>query len=150
MVVYQGIEAYMVRHRDGARYTEYTAPPRSPLHPQAPNEAYIEAVTGERFEVIVRPCQGFDFNHCGAVQFSCSIDGGKRLANVIEAKHAKAALAAKPAKDCLRRFGSSPRFVDGKWVGFWHRFHRAWFGQDSVAFGGDECELMQFRRRRGA
>jgi ribosome maturation factor RimP len=75
MVRSEGVEVFLHRHEDHQRYTGLNVPLDLPLWPGKPNEAYIEAVSGERFEIVVRVTKEFDSDGCPYVLINYGIDG---------------------------------------------------------------------------
>ncbi|TKA75411.1 hypothetical protein B0A55_05784 [Friedmanniomyces simplex] len=69
-----GIEVCVKPSEDGAPFKEYIAPATSPLYTGRRNEAYIEAVTDQRFGIFIRLGPGFDFKGCSRVRVRYSID----------------------------------------------------------------------------
>jgi len=140
MVVCNGIETYVARHEDRVRYNEYTASPESPSHTGKQNEVFIEAVTGECFEVSVQPTTTFDFQRCEAVRISCTIDGGARKNQVLYAKSVQASFTSERPIQRQRTFGTSRELVDGKWVLSGFAFTELALGKQSSNFSALKLE----------
>lgn len=60
-------QVYLARYMDYVPYTEYAAPKDSLRSSPHPHECYIEAVTDERFTIVVKLLRGFDFMGCPSV-----------------------------------------------------------------------------------
>ncbi|OQO00004.1 hypothetical protein B0A48_14207 [Cryoendolithus antarcticus] len=78
MVSSQGIEVYVVRYRNhNTRYPEYAVPMESTKYNGNPREVYIEALTDDRFAIIVDLTESFNPKGCPALQMICSVDASK-------------------------------------------------------------------------
>jgi hypothetical protein len=76
MVHKQGIAVYLVPSDDlSERFNEHPVPATSPEFTGNPNKAYIEAVDGERFTIVVD--LGADFEEKGSARLwiECFLDG---------------------------------------------------------------------------
>lgn len=71
-----GIEAYIRPYDSTGQYHEYEAPRGSPAHTGKPRERYIEAVAGQRFEMVVILRSTFDFKGKSHLEVEYDIDGG--------------------------------------------------------------------------
>jgi len=89
MVISDSIEVFVRRCKDGKRYAEYAAPRESSQYAGIFNEVYIEAVTGECFEVVVQPTANFNFKGCGAIQAECAPDGCEVFCSCITGKESR-------------------------------------------------------------
>lgn len=78
MVLYQGIRATIKRHDDDEPYREYKIP-NSPRSGRG-KEVYIEAVSGERFYVLVEVATKFDFKSSKDVQIEFEVDNEEKEA----------------------------------------------------------------------
>ncbi|KAK3699024.1 hypothetical protein LTR37_016628 [Vermiconidia calcicola] len=66
-----------IRNYDSERpYTEYEAPPDSPLHTGLPRETYIEAITNESFAIVIVIRPQFTFKKHPHVRVDIEIDDG--------------------------------------------------------------------------
>ncbi|KAI7157842.1 hypothetical protein KC349_g5311 [Hortaea werneckii] len=71
-----GIEVFVRLYGSDTAYREYQAPKSSPFYTGHENERYIEAVSGERFEVFVKLDKSFDFKNYTQARADLNIDGG--------------------------------------------------------------------------
>lgn len=70
-----GIEAYVQKYQANDHYKEYKASSESPFYTGNSNECYIEAITGERFQIgVVVP--KFNFKGYSHIEVTWDIDGG--------------------------------------------------------------------------
>ncbi|OQN99606.1 hypothetical protein B0A48_14748 [Cryoendolithus antarcticus] len=78
MVSAQGIEVYIARYRNhNHRYPEYTVPIDSPVYNGNSKEVYVEALTDDRFVIIVDLTEAFDPKGCSSLEIMMSVDGTK-------------------------------------------------------------------------
>lgn len=63
MVQANGVEVYLQRHSPPVRYEEHATPSKAMLSTRSANEKYIEAVTDERFCLVVKLLPDFDWMH---------------------------------------------------------------------------------------
>jgi hypothetical protein len=77
------VEVYLERYSDGVRYNEFTAPPGTPKYTSDPNEKYIEAITDERFRIVVKLLRGFDFMGSPKVNVTYYVDQGKIVCSTL-------------------------------------------------------------------
>lgn len=111
MVFFRGIKASVLRYGIDRPYQEYEPKQKSSETCQNEKEAYIEAVTNERFCVVVELTEKFNFNSSPDVKISCWIDGGDGYANYVSKEdHCKNIQGSK------KRFDSIKRLIDGKWI----------------------------------
>lgn len=72
MVQHEGIEVHIVRVEDDHRYEEHERPS---LHPGSKaNRIFIEAVTGERFAIVVECLPSFDWKRTSDLRIQFWID----------------------------------------------------------------------------
>lgn len=116
IVICKGVEAFVRRCRDGKRYGEHTAPRESSRYTGASNEVYIEAVSGECFEVVVQPTEEFDFTGCGAVQARCVIDRCEPWLGCTTGRETRASYKRRSPEKRKIVFGREAKWRDDKWV----------------------------------
>lgn len=76
MVQNQGIEVYLTPLLDiSKRYKEFPVPATSPSFTGNDNEAYIEAVDGERFMIVVDINEQFQEQGGARLRIECFLDG---------------------------------------------------------------------------
>jgi hypothetical protein len=76
MVEADKVEVYLVRHSDGVRYQEHTAPFGTMNCTDNLNEKYVEVGIDERFRIAVQLLEGFDFMGNPDVDVECRVDMG--------------------------------------------------------------------------
>jgi hypothetical protein len=74
MVRYKGIKATMLRYDDKRPYREYPQTQKTSGDRRNCEEIYVEAVSKERFAVVVEIMPEFDFTSSSHVQVEMSID----------------------------------------------------------------------------
>ena len=106
MVLFENVQATVIRYDDKKPYLEYNLSQQPTMHSQTVKEAYIEVVSGERFAVVVDLLSTFDFQSAPDVQIMCQVDGMNRV------------YACASKNDTLRRatLDKLLRTIDGKWM----------------------------------
>ena len=121
-----GIEVFIKPYESEGQYKEYEAPHDSPLFTGNERERYIEAVTDERFEMVVLLHSEFSFLGETYAQILCDVDGGtRRPRKYIESHDIEADTPHRTTIDSVRET------LDGKSrsIGFaFGEVHRGSFG----------------------
>lgn len=112
MVKSQGVEVYIRRFDDKQRYQEYDAPKASEDASQQSAEAYVEAVTGERFAVVIVITPEFDFKGSPDVRMSWSLDKSSQNLDY-SAMRVQSAISAQGSCKVVRK--TTHAFVNGQW-----------------------------------
>jgi hypothetical protein len=92
MVRHQGIDVYLAPFSDiNNRFREYPVPATSPKSTNDASEAYVEAVDGERFVVVVDLGEEYEAKGSARLWIECFIDGGfmsKQVSPYVQLKEA--------------------------------------------------------------
>lgn len=124
----------MRRRADGRKYWEYDVPRDSPKYTGKRNEVYIEAVTGEAFEVVMRPTQDFDFKGCEGIDISCVIDNGTAVEHFMSAKTMIKSFKDNNVAGREITFGADAQRRNGKWMKAQVVFSQLALGMACLAF----------------
>jgi hypothetical protein len=113
MVKSQGVEAYLVRYEDKHRYPEHAPLPTQEGVLDLFTMAYVEIVTGERYEIFVVFTADFNFKSLPDVKIIWSVDKN----------HCHSFLSSQKLQDSIQTKGQYergvsciPALVDGKWM----------------------------------
>jgi hypothetical protein len=92
MVRHQGIDVYLAPFSDiNNRFREYPVPATYPKFTNGASEAYVEAVDGERFVVVVDLGEEYEAKGSARLWIECFIDGGfisKQVSPYVQLKEA--------------------------------------------------------------
>lgn len=113
MVTSKGVKANLVRYEGHEPYAEYLLPRGALKHPDKEELVFVEAVTGERFGIIVELLPGFDFKSKPAVEVAYSIDGSDGFTDHLSAEDAKRPTAVIGDRRC--EAWTTGRLIHGKW-----------------------------------
>jgi hypothetical protein len=107
------VEVYLARYSDGVRLNEFTAPPGTPKHTGDPNESYVEATTGERFQIVVKLLPGFKFLGSPKVRVDFYVDQGGHVWGTLSKKKDR---FASPSDMSHREYilDDIQQFIDGQ------------------------------------
>lgn len=109
MVQAQDVEVFLAPFSDiTKRYKEYPIPATSPSFTGDVNEAYIEAVDGERFVIVVDLGANFDAKGGTHLRIRCTVDGSSG------AKHRIIPTESKPNNRSVNEYYQ--RRINGNWV----------------------------------
>lgn len=108
-------EVWVARYSDKVRYPEYTVPKTSKVYSGNPNERYIEAVSGERFFVVVRLLHEFNFKGAPKVCVVYTVDKGAGYCGYLSKRKPPHATPTDRShrEDTLKVVN---RFIDGQWI----------------------------------
>jgi hypothetical protein len=113
MVKSQGVEAYLVRYEDKHRYPEHAPLPTEEGLLDLTTMAYVEIVTGERYEIVVVLTADFDFKGLPDARLVWEVDTNRR--QVIYSSQ-KVQNSIRSEGQHKRGFSCAPAFLDGKWM----------------------------------
>jgi len=115
MVQHKGVKVTIVRHHDKQPYNEYKPKKTAAVGHRKVKTTYIEAVSGERFAVLVEILPGFNFRSSKHLQITAAIDECVESSWTIDAKDLKGSTAAASLEDRRVVWDSEERLIDGKW-----------------------------------
>ena len=118
MVQHKGVKVTIVRHHDKQPYNEYRPKKNANAGHRKAKTTYIEAVSGERFAVIVEVQPGFNFRSSSHLQITVSIDEFVESSWLIDAKDVNGSTAAASVEDRQVVWDSEERLIDGKWSSY--------------------------------
>lgn len=120
MVRYKGIKAIIVRHEDKQPYREYKSMRGSAAGPEDIKEVYVEAVSEERFDVVVEIMPGFDFMSSSHVEITASFDDDDDDDSdwTISAKDVTNKKSAAALRDRQIVWDQDERFIKGSWMSY--------------------------------
>jgi hypothetical protein len=118
MVQHKGVKVTIVRHHDKQPYTEYKPDKKAAVGHRKTKTTYIEAVSSERFAVVVEILPGFNFKSSRQLQVTAAIDECVESSWTIDAKDVKSPAGAESLEDRQVIWDSEERLIDGKWKSY--------------------------------
>ena len=115
MVQHKGVKVTIVRHHDKQPYTEYKPDKKAAVGHRRNKTTYIEAVSGERFAVVVEILPGFNFKASRQLQVTAAIDECVESSWTIDAKDVNDSTAAASVENRQVVWDSEERLINGKW-----------------------------------
>lgn len=115
MLLYQGIKAAIKSFDDDKPYPEHRRRKAPNARFGGRKEVYIEAVSGERFYIVVEFTYNFNFMDSEDVQIAVTLDDDERIVGCISAEDVKPVhIAWNPERQLV--IESAGREIDGRWV----------------------------------
>ncbi|GAB7326912.1 hypothetical protein MBLNU13_g10878t1 [Cladosporium sp. NU13] len=115
MVKHKGVKVTIVRYHDKQPYNEYKPKKKATAGHRKAKTTYIEAVSGERFAVVVEILPGFNFKSSRHLQITAAVDECVQSSWTIDAKDVNGPTAATTVEDRQVVWDSEERLIDGKW-----------------------------------
>lgn len=151
MVQAQGYEVSIVRHDDQSTFPEFEAPVDSLSYTEDPNEVFIEAETGVRFDILVQ-LHGELRGKSPHVKISYSLDGQRGCCLYAAARKSDATALVRWSKK--HSFEYDAQYVNEEWIACGFLFNELGIGRTSTLFshvclcGPDQDHRRDRRSRR--
>lgn len=116
MVQFKHVKVTVIRYDDKKPYHEYRIAQNATMRARNTKEAYVEAVSGERFAVVVEVLPAFDFKSAPFVRIKVAIDGLNSKHLYIRQADVNGTHDSATSKKECRVQEDCTREIDGRWM----------------------------------